>query len=657
MSEDEVGEDAARGAARAVAADDVAMARAESLVGTVVADRYRIHNVLAMGGMGAVFTGEHIHMRKRVAIKVLHPDTEGLPGLVSRFEREAIVGAHVEHKNIASARDFGRMADGSYYLVLEFVRGTTLRALMNQGPMSASRVLRIAKQIATGLSKVHGKGIVHRDLNPRNVMVVQGSKDQVKLIDFGFAKVPVEKFNAMSVQQGTPIAPSQITADGVIFGTIGYLAPEAALGMKAVDSRSDLYALGAMLYEMLTGEPPFDGATQAAHYLQHRIAPVPPMRERAPEVDVAPALEAITRKLLEKIPRDRFQTADEVIRALDEASTALAPDSLPPRPAEVEALPVTVAGEASPVSLPRFEDVADGTPEPAVASESNRPEAPGPSSRAPQAPVATTGEAPPRSRAWLVALGVTAVAAAAAVMFVRERGRANAGTSVPATASTAAARVTSDAPSPSAAASARASSADPVASASAPRPTEVDGIDAAGWRRVVRQAPASHDYPRATKGVLALAELDEHAFDGAEMRAAALDVAVSAGGDHERSVAVVTALGEKFGTGGLDVLYDIATTRGGSEAASLANAILARPEARARGSAALRIALELREAACNAKLDLMDRVKADGDERALAQLVALRSPDCDSSTGACCLRDNAAVEIATRELSSKPHAR
>src|SRR5690242_953963 len=115
--------------------DDPAAERAESLVGTVVADRYRIHNVLAMGGMGAVFTGEHIHMRKRVAIKVLHPDTEGLPGLVSRFEREAIVGAHVEHKNIASARDFGRMADGSYYLVLEFVRGTTLRALMNQGPM------------------------------------------------------------------------------------------------------------------------------------------------------------------------------------------------------------------------------------------------------------------------------------------------------------------------------------------------------------------------------------------------------------------------------------------------------------------------------------------------------------------------------------------
>ena len=651
-----MGEDAPRGEA-AVADGDPAKARALSLVGTIVADRYRIHNVLAMGGMGAVFTGEHIHMRKRVAIKVLHPDTEGLPGLVSRFEREAIVGAHVEHKNIAPARDFGRMADGSYYLVLEFVRGVTLRALINRGPMPAARVVRLARQVAVALGKLHGKGIVHRDLNPRNVMVVQTTKEVVKLIDFGFAKVPVEKFNAMSVQQGTPIAPSQITADGVIFGTIGFLAPEAALGMKHVDARSDLYALGAMMYEMLTGRPPFEGETQGAHYLQHRTAPLPPMRDRAPEVDVPDVVEALVAKLLSKIPRDRFQKAEDVIHALDDATTSLAPESTTQQH-DAEALLTTVAGEAAPVSLPRFEDVADGTPGPAVAdtlaqdaSSNSQTRTSEPASAA----IRTTSEPEPpsRSRSWLVVVGLVAVSAAAGVVFMQGRDAAKtetaASTEPGASATSKPSAVAASATAPRTASAAK---IEPSA-----RPTEIDGLDAASWRRIVRQAPASHDYPNATKGVLALAELDEHAFDGAEMRAAAIDIAVGAGGDHERSVAVVTALGEEFGVGGLDVLYDIATTRGGSEAASLSNGILARPEARARGSAALRIALELREASCNAKLDLMDRVKTDGDERCLAQIVALRAPDCDSSTGACCLRDNAVVETTLHELSSKPHAR
>src|SRR5688500_11027426 len=144
------------------------------MVGQVLSDRYRIHNVLAMGGMGAVFTGAHVHMRKRVAIKLLHPDTEGLPGLVARFEREAIVGAHVEHPNVASARDFGRLKDGSYYLILEFVRGLTLRQLLHKGPLTPARAVRITRQLASALAAVHERGIVHRDLAPRNVMVIPG---------------------------------------------------------------------------------------------------------------------------------------------------------------------------------------------------------------------------------------------------------------------------------------------------------------------------------------------------------------------------------------------------------------------------------------------------------------------------------------------------
>src|SRR5262249_21119171 len=132
-------------------ADMAAKARASALIGTVISGRYRVVELLALGGVGAVYLGEHVLMHKHVAVKVLHPDTQGLPDLVPRFEREAVAGAHIQHPNVAAATDFGQLEDGSYFLVLEYVRGITLREVIKRGPVPAARVAAIGRQMAAGL--------------------------------------------------------------------------------------------------------------------------------------------------------------------------------------------------------------------------------------------------------------------------------------------------------------------------------------------------------------------------------------------------------------------------------------------------------------------------------------------------------------------------
>lgn len=640
-----------RAAEATAATDKDAVERAQRLVGTVISERYRIHNVLAMGGMGAVFTGEHVHMRKRVAIKILHPDTEGLPGLVARFEREAIVGAHVEHPNVASARDFGRLADGSYYLVLEFVRGVTLHQLIRQGPMPPARAVRLAKDLAAALAAVHGHGIVHRDVKPRNVMVVPGVRESVKLIDFGFAKVPVERFAAMSSTQGVPFAPSTITADGVVFGTIGYLAPEAALGMGAVDARSDLYALGVLLFEMLAGVPPFEAEGAAALFLEHRLQPVPAVSDRAPGVMVPPAIQAIVKRLLAKVPGDRFGSAEEVVRALDDAAAALLPESRPGASAAGDAvLELTVAGAQPPASQPRYEDVAEGTPGPSVTEERAQTE----TSPPPRSVPFVSGAPRRKKRPWIAVASVAVSVTALALGLVELRRRAPAPAS-PADPTTG----TEPAKAPPAASTRAATSPTAAATGTAAAdaaPREVDGLDAEAWRRVLRQAPSTRDYSKATSALLALAELDPASLASADLRSAAVDVAVNAGTD-ARMPNVIDALGQRFGTDGLDVLYDIVTKRGGSRTAALAGAALARPEVRARGTKAFRIAIELREAPCADKPALLERARADGDARAVSILLATRSADCAAGALSCCLRDNAAVESVIRDLLERTRAR
>ncbi len=294
-------------------AQDKAIEHARSLIGQVISDRYKIVDLVAMGGMGAVYLGEHVLMHKRVAVKILHPESDDNPEIVARFEREALVGAHIDHPNIAHATDFGKLDDGSYFLILEYVEGKNLAEVIRNGWMKPRLVVHIARQLASGLSAAHELGIVHRDLKPRNVMLEAAFVP--KLIDFGFAKVTVGKLPLTVSSEGRP--PSRLTGVGVIFGTINYLAPEAAHGMDAVDERADLYALGVMMYEMLTGKHPFDATDPVEMFSHHRMTPPPPFSVRAPGLTIPDELEAVVGKLLLKDPYERFPNAGAVMDALD----------------------------------------------------------------------------------------------------------------------------------------------------------------------------------------------------------------------------------------------------------------------------------------------------------------------------------------------------
>lgn len=276
-----------------------------ALVGSVVAERYRVEKLLGEGAMGAVYRAEHVHMQKAVALKVLHQWMSQNPEVVRRFEREAVAAARIEHPNVAGATDFGRLADGSFYLALEFIAGKSLAQLMAEvGPMSPERACKIAAQIASALGAAHGAGIVHRDLKPDNVMMPQSDVelgDVVKVLDFGMAKV-----------QQTDNSETKLTMHGAVYGTPQYMAPEQAAGQE-VDHRADVYALGVILYEMLSGRPPFSGETMMALLVKHMTETPPPLPSSVPR-----QLSQLVMKCLEKSPEQRPQSAQEVVLLLSE---------------------------------------------------------------------------------------------------------------------------------------------------------------------------------------------------------------------------------------------------------------------------------------------------------------------------------------------------
>ena len=222
-------------------------------VGDVVAERYGIEAVLGEGGMGVVYRVLHMHLRKLYALKVLLPEWSSTPEVVTRFEREAIAAGRIQSPHVVAAIDFGRLADGSFFLVMEYVDGLTLRSVLDAGALEPARALRILKGIVTALDAAHSTGIVHRDVKPENVMLVErdGQPDFVKVLDFGIAKTD-------GLGCGGPGGSTALTKAGAIIGTLEYMAPEQALG-QPVDARSDLYSAGVILFEMLTGQCPFRG--------------------------------------------------------------------------------------------------------------------------------------------------------------------------------------------------------------------------------------------------------------------------------------------------------------------------------------------------------------------------------------------------------------
>jgi serine/threonine protein kinase len=639
-------------------ADLAAKARASAIIGTVISGRYRVIELLAMGGVGAVYLAEHVHMQKHVAVKVLHPDTQGLPDLVPRFEREAVAGAHIQHPNVAAATDFGELEDGSFFLVLEYVRGTTLREIIRRGPVPAARVIRIGRQIAAALGAAHAMGIVHRDVKPRNVMLIEGERDLVKLIDFGLAKLDLKQVSAVAAGRASLEDQQRITTSGAVFGTIAYLAPEAALGMDTVDARADLYALGLVLYELLAGKHPFDTSDPVDLFRQHHKVKPPPIAERTPGVFVPAALEAVVMRLLEKLPEGRFESAEATSAALDAALDVSSPtvppvhlggatpifpgpSILPPPPSSLSSLP------PPPLSAPPG---PPSTPAPAFGPPPAAPSF-GPPPSAVAAPVAGP------SRRWpyaVIAVLVVALGGVGLAFFASaDHDGGESVTSPP--APRASASPTSSPPSaapspapppvPTAAESAPASPPPPSATATAAPP----GFDAAATRTLLRRTASDHDWVHATEAFFLLADHDPTAFHDPLFVAAGRDVAaasaVTGGAGADR---VFEALSKRLGADGIDVLYEIVRTRGGSRAAVRAQELLAQSDVLARASPELRITLALRETPCAGKPALLDRAAAEGDARTLVVM--------ETIAAACLGRSKALDDARTAlKLRLRPH--
>ncbi|HWB74192.1 MAG TPA: serine/threonine-protein kinase [Nannocystaceae bacterium] len=276
-------------------------------VGNVLIDRYELVAKVGEGGMGVVYRAND-REGGVVAVKRLHADVAATPGLITRFEREAAASALLSHPNIAALHAVGSTPGGELFFVMELVEGESLAHTLARGPLPRAEALRLAKQILSALHHAHQFGMVHRDLKPDNVLLDRSSgRPAAKLIDFGLVKMLQNVLGAAECER--------LTATGMVFGTPGYMPPEQILGHE-VDARTDLYSMGVMLYEMLTGKLPFDSEEIPVLWNMHLHAPPPTLAEGNPAVASAD-LDAVIHTLMAKVPAGRFDSALAVIRALD----------------------------------------------------------------------------------------------------------------------------------------------------------------------------------------------------------------------------------------------------------------------------------------------------------------------------------------------------
>ncbi|MBV1859137.1 MAG: serine/threonine protein kinase [Nannocystaceae bacterium] len=284
---------------------------ADMLVGTVLADRYRLQKRIGEGAMGWVFLAEHLEIGKKVAVKVLRPSLCKLPEAVRRFRREARSASQIGSRHIVDVTDFGTTPNGAAFYVMEYLHGgEDLAALIKQeGQVPWMRVVSMLKQLCVALQAAHDDGIIHRDVKPANFyrMEFEGNPDFIKVLDFGIARLSSPK-------------DSIVTATGVIMGTPDFMAPEQAQG-KHVDARADIYSLGACAYSLLTGRPPFVGANEYdVIYKQLNEDPDPP-GQVYPSGGIPSWLDDAVLCAMCKDPEDRFQSMKEFLATLEAAGS------------------------------------------------------------------------------------------------------------------------------------------------------------------------------------------------------------------------------------------------------------------------------------------------------------------------------------------------
>ena len=303
------------------------------MVGALLAGRYQIKRLCGEGGMGRVYEAEHIEIGKRVAIKVLHPAYSRTPDLVERFRREARAASRIEHPNVVNVTDFGTTDDGSLFFVMEYIEGIELGLLIHrQGPLAPVRALRIAEQMCEALQAAHDAGVIHRDLKPENILLLgQGNSprtppsgqsspgmearepsDFVKVLDFGIAKSAEIEENSRKGRR--------LTRPGVAMGTPEYMAPEQAAGHPA-DPRSDIYAVGSIMYEMLCGTPPYEGDNVME--VLHKKANEPPAALAELRPALTPAVVALVERAMARSPDDRPKSMADLAYEIHTVETSL----------------------------------------------------------------------------------------------------------------------------------------------------------------------------------------------------------------------------------------------------------------------------------------------------------------------------------------------
>jgi serine/threonine protein kinase len=297
-------------------------AEPDAWIGRVLSNVYRIEAKIGEGGMGAVYAARHVHLGKQYAVKVLTTAIAKNKTAIERLKQEAIAASSIDHDNIVDVTNFDTAEDGSVFIVMEFLRGESLASRLGNGPIKLHDTLAIAQQICGALGAAHARGIVHRDLKPENVFLTKkGDVERVKVLDFGISKVKSAEAEGV-----------RMTRTGQLVGTPLYMSPEQARGETDIDHRVDIYALGVMLYEMLSGVPPFDGRNYFELLWKHGNEPPEPIAKRNANVYVPESLNAVVMRALAKERKDRFQTMEELATAMHTAvpEVPMGATSLPP---------------------------------------------------------------------------------------------------------------------------------------------------------------------------------------------------------------------------------------------------------------------------------------------------------------------------------------
>ncbi|MCC6527859.1 MAG: protein kinase, partial [Polyangiaceae bacterium] len=406
--------------------------------GEVIDGKYRIIREIGSGAMGAVYEGDNVRIHRRVAIKVLHAGIAQKGDTVQRFEREAQAAGRIGSEHIVEVLDLGSLADGSYYMVMEFLEGMTLgQRIRTHGRLMPRDVVPVIQQLLTGLEAAHEARIIHRDLKPDNIFLLdpkQGRGEFVKILDFG-----VSKFNPLNTEEGF-----NMTRTGAVVGTPFYMSPEQAKGARDVDHRSDLYAVGVILYQCITGQVPFHAGTFNELIFKIVLETPPPPEQFVPNLDAN--FSRIVRRAMSREPDQRFQTAAEFRDTLSVwlhtgnqtlGGTMVVQPPLPPppgAPAAVALEAVTMIAQPKPSTRPKAPEVGitpmPVTPVPGLVAQPLAPLDSGALSPSagqrewilptttptPPGGVAPAGQAAAKRRqmfAVLVAVGVAAVAVTA----------------------------------------------------------------------------------------------------------------------------------------------------------------------------------------------------------------------------------------------------